>query len=552
MNLAPLQGEPSGLRVRVPLAGMPSMPRVRKSGMLPLPGPWASVETPPSEWQPQPPTFEDDLARQRELARLVATFKPLKLPDETGPNLQRVANGPRVNDLVDVDIGAVWKELDEIYVNAVHQQATLQRMRTNLHDVAYGEVGAGSRRRGAENAASAAAEGGGGGDLPTSGLAVAGSGKGGKSGQPPAAATQAGAKGAMAAAQSFAYTGMVLKLKGALPLTLRPPPGPDAQGPSPVPDDDAQHLPHPSQLSGAAGSKMGAAGSQQSAAARRAQQAAEAKAKAAAREREELGEAAGYTSLRIKPNSSINPRQFWAAVDEYMRPLPKQPPPRQPPPLPLPPRTKLTDRLLAALLPMPPAETAAAATAAAAALAAPPAAAAQPAASRAPTRGPEEAEARLRRSLVTLGLLTGAETAPELQPDSVGAELRAVQAELLPLASENAKTLDEIHRKAAAVSAGQQAERIRLAGLAREQQRQAARLRAQQAVANAPRAPKRKAKTGDTERAANASAANASAMAAASAVAQAAAAHVASGGAGGAPGAGGDAGSGGPQGMVLG
>ena len=42
--------------------------------------------------------------------------------------------------------------------------------------------------------------------------------------------------------------------------------------------------------------------------------------------REERREAAGYTSLRIKPNSSINPRQFWAAVDEYMRPLPKQPP----------------------------------------------------------------------------------------------------------------------------------------------------------------------------------------------------------------------------------
>ena len=31
--------------------------------------------------------------------------------------------------------------------------------------------------------------------------------------------------------------------------------------------------------------------------------------------------------MRVKPASSINPKQFWTAVDEYMRPLPKQPPP---------------------------------------------------------------------------------------------------------------------------------------------------------------------------------------------------------------------------------
>ena len=99
---APLEGEPSGFRVHVPLQGMHLIHGVRNSGQVPLPS-WADVDLPPSEWVPPAASFEEDTGRQRELNRLLAKLTQLPThPDEGFPTVQSVADsglelGPEPN-----------------------------------------------------------------------------------------------------------------------------------------------------------------------------------------------------------------------------------------------------------------------------------------------------------------------------------------------------------------------------------------------------------------------------------------------------------------------
>ena len=73
-----------------------------------------------------------------------------------------------------------------------------------------------------------------------------------------------------------------------------------------------------------------------------------------------------------------------------------------------------------------------------------------------------------------------------------GEELRSLHKELLPLSTQNAATLERIHRRTQAAAGAEQAERIRLTRVAIEHKRQ---LKLRQLAAHAnqpPRAPKRK------------------------------------------------------------
>eukprot|EP00966_Prymnesium_polylepis_P008272 190517-Prymnesium_polylepis.1 len=84
-------GVPTGFRIRVPLAGMPSLNGIRNSGQQQLPA-WADVNAPPHTWKPPEPNFEDS-TRQIELARLLATLKVLQEPDAPAPHLLTAAKG---------------------------------------------------------------------------------------------------------------------------------------------------------------------------------------------------------------------------------------------------------------------------------------------------------------------------------------------------------------------------------------------------------------------------------------------------------------------------
>ena len=91
-RMAQLRGEPSGFRVRVPLAGMPLKHGIRNSGQVALPS-WASMDLPPSEWTLPTPTFVDDLGRQRELAGLLLKLKPIPaVNDASCPRMKRLAD----------------------------------------------------------------------------------------------------------------------------------------------------------------------------------------------------------------------------------------------------------------------------------------------------------------------------------------------------------------------------------------------------------------------------------------------------------------------------
>ena len=545
MRRAPLVGEPSGLRVRVPLAGMPIRHGIRNSGQVPLPA-WANPDLPPAEWQPPQPSFEEDTGRQKELLRLLAKLKQLEQGgDEAFGTVRQIADATDPEtQLADLDIEKLWPELEAIESQAAQRQATLQRVRAHLQAVAHGELGVRTRLRRDESTtklpdaadepappeprashASAAS--------PAS--AARCSGKGAHppprdvKREPPAAASTSAAP--PSAPSLPRYTCLRLKLKGAPNVTVRPEStdvsaadaAADGSGTSGMDSAAARAAraasrtcdPGVSAGIGEGGGSGGGAQAQKSAAARRAAQSAQAKAAQAqakaAQEREELGEAAGYTSLRIKPNSSINPRQFWSAVDEYMRPLPKRPPPHPPVPIMWPERTTCIDRLLAALLPVPAAADSAAATSdvkpsvAAPSGAGPSGAAPGSAASATETAGSAEKaegveedvplgvlEKRLHRSLVTVGLLRKKESAPELQPNEVADEIRKMQKELRTLAKQNASQLDRIHRRAQAMSGSEQRERIQRAAIARAQQK-AQLARQQQQLANQPpRAPKRR------------------------------------------------------------
>jgi hypothetical protein len=496
MRRAQLQGEPSGLRLRVPLAGMPTRHGIHKSGQVPLPA-WASADLPPSQWTLPTPSFDGD--RQRELAHLLASLKPLPNSDSENPipAMERVVNGTHEGhgdeSLTEAQISLLVPEFHRVAMQAARRQAALQRARAHLHTVAYGDIGTRTGIPDDMSGVNSEAE-------PTSAA-------------PPSHAPLASSQ----PAQSYPppeghnrYAALRLKLRGAPPTVVRPP-APEEGAHGAADGQTSTDAAGKSATAAAAAAALAARGQQggggnaagKSAAARRAAAQQQQKAAQAARDREELGEAAGYTSLRIRPNSAINPRQFWSAVDEYMRPLPQQPPLRAPLPLPLPDRTPITDRLMAALLPVPPSaeEGTTACANGSAPVGGPPLSApangsgsASAAASRGST-SPEGLEARLRHTLVRLGLLSGNEQALALQPDEVGDELRAVQAELLPVARDNARTLDQIHRKASAMLAGTQRERIRLAALAKQQQKQQRQRQKQQQHHQAnqpPRAPKRK------------------------------------------------------------
>ena len=126
----PLCGQPSGLRVNVPLAGMPPTPGIRLSGQIPLPS-WASVDVAPSEWEPPLPSFEDSVSRQRELARLLARLQEIEFtPDDAMPILARlVQERPASEDEVsDHDINSLWSELEFIESDAAQRSKLLLGM----------------------------------------------------------------------------------------------------------------------------------------------------------------------------------------------------------------------------------------------------------------------------------------------------------------------------------------------------------------------------------------------------------------------------------------
>ena len=507
MGRARLVGEPSGLRIRVPLAGMPSIHGIRNSGQRQLPA-WASVEQRPSEWVPPPPSFEDDTGRQHELARYIATVKQIVAIDPSStPELQRLAETQSQEEWTEEDVGALWPELEVIEQQAAQRNAHLQRIRAHLQSIAHGELGVRTRHAKGDGR---------GGEAEPSSPRVSMLPEHDASTEPPSSASAQPHVApppvpSLPPPPSYRYTGLILKFRGITPsggFPIRPEPPPEAAVvvgvgdpgfraqqvgkpamPSELADADSAPL-----VSGGGGGGGGGGGSNMTAAARRAAAAAHAKAAAEARQREELGEAAGYTSLRIKPASSINPRHFWAAVDDYMRPLPMQAPPLPPLPPPLPDRCPLTDRLLSALLPVP---TPLNADVTEAGSASAPAGAAPSDDGNAYT--PAQLELGVRSVLIDIGLLTGRETAPELQHDAVGEELRRLQAELVPLARQNAARLDAIQRRAATRAAREAKERMNLADVTREVRRQERlrRLQEKKEAKERERAPKRKKAAND-------------------------------------------------------
>ena len=288
----------------------------------------------------------------------------------------------------------------------------------------------------------------------------------------------------------------------------------------------------------------------------------------------ELGEAAGYAKEKERERAShkasqvINPKQFWTLIDEYLAPPPSAdplaPPPHsgsgkarasvqaqassaQPPAAGEPSAAAdatqaahaaatvlggpcpLYDRLLAALLPLPPPAPPATAAAPQASAGLAPAgsngtapasaaatggevkleaggevkleAGAAPAAPAGGTGGappvgatPRElarAEAALRAKLVALGLVRGSEVA--LQEDPVVEELRRTMHRLRDVALRNARRRTLLHRRAQAEEASEKRRRLKQASAHRIQRRyQRRRQQLQPQVAR----PHKKRKTG--------------------------------------------------------
>ena len=84
---------------------------------------------------------------------------------------------------------------------------------------------------------------------------------------------------------------------------------------------------------------------------------------------------------------------------------------------------------------------------------------------------PEEAEAHLRKSLVRLGVLREAESAPPLRCAAVDAELAAAQRQLHALARANARKLAALQHKKLAGAPAETRRRLTLAAAARVQKR---------------------------------------------------------------------------------
>eukprot|EP00965_Chrysotila_dentata_P193528 6175825-Pleurochrysis_carterae.AAC.5 len=135
----------SGLKLRVPIAGMPKVRGIRASGEVPL-KPWQNDALPPTAWVAPVATFEDP-ARQVSLARLLLTLKPVA--EETDPM-------PHVDAAMTVveeskgwsleDSSAFHSELVALENQAQSQAFQLIQMRKRLHEVAFGELGIRTRR----------------------------------------------------------------------------------------------------------------------------------------------------------------------------------------------------------------------------------------------------------------------------------------------------------------------------------------------------------------------------------------------------------------------
>ena len=147
MPRASLQGEPSGLRIHVPLAGMPLKHGIRNSGQLALPA-WASFDQRPADWTPPEPSFGDDTVRIRELLRLLHTLKQIpEVETASFPQLYRLEDVEDEEEWSEDDVSSLWPELDIIEGLAAQRSAWLQRIRASLHGVAHGELGVRHRPR---------------------------------------------------------------------------------------------------------------------------------------------------------------------------------------------------------------------------------------------------------------------------------------------------------------------------------------------------------------------------------------------------------------------
>ena len=128
----PLQGAPSGLRVRVPLAGMPSSHHVKNSGQIPLPQ-WADLELPHAAWVPPDPSFAPDPSRQFELDRLLSALKELPEVDESHPLLEGLESMARLRNQLWVEevdeMRGLWMDLELVERQATDRALWLQQKR---------------------------------------------------------------------------------------------------------------------------------------------------------------------------------------------------------------------------------------------------------------------------------------------------------------------------------------------------------------------------------------------------------------------------------------
>ena len=169
----------TGLRVRVPVAGMPEMRHVRHSGQQAR-KPWELEDLPPAQWQLPPASFEET-TRAHELARLLHHFKPLATNaegvlgsvDSATDALRDHGAGEGAPD--DPWPAGSWNaeqlsvlctELKNLESAAQHRAVAICKMRAALHVVAHGEHGIRTRRRDDGGAAAGAAEGAAAGDNP--------------------------------------------------------------------------------------------------------------------------------------------------------------------------------------------------------------------------------------------------------------------------------------------------------------------------------------------------------------------------------------------------
>ena len=138
MKRSRLQGVPSGLRIRAPLAGMPAFPTIQGAGQVPLP-PWASEDEPPVEWAaPPPPSFEEDDERQAELDDLLASLPQLPFSDKAFPVGQRFADAMTTADITPVDVSRLWDDVEAMDADAEKRLAALHHMRSHLQSIAHG------------------------------------------------------------------------------------------------------------------------------------------------------------------------------------------------------------------------------------------------------------------------------------------------------------------------------------------------------------------------------------------------------------------------------